>query len=46
MNKPRKYYSSIIQRLKQEIPREISKQNAHWMNSMVKVQRLYEKDAL
>jgi hypothetical protein len=46
MNKPRKYYSSIIKRLKQEIPREISERNAHWMDSIVKVQKLNEKETL
>jgi transcriptional regulator with XRE-family HTH domain len=37
MNKPRKYYSPIIQRLKKEIPREISEQNDRRMGLAVKI---------
>jgi hypothetical protein len=37
MNKPRKYYSSLIQRLKQEIPREISEQNDSQMGLAVEI---------
>jgi transcriptional regulator with XRE-family HTH domain len=37
MNKPRKYYSPLIQRLKQEIPREISEQNDRRMGLAMKI---------
>ena len=37
MNKPRKYFSPTIQRLKQEITKEISEQNHQRMSFAVKI---------
>jgi ribosome-binding protein aMBF1 (putative translation factor) len=46
MNKPRKYYSPLIQRLKQEIPREISEQNDRRMGLAVKIANTLQERGL